>query len=525
MSDLVHGSLHTAARLCAPSLLIAGVVSLAGAALPTSVFAAATLTGRAVLPAETFAPGPISGTLLGANPINGVTLPFQSQPVQGFSGALDRGDGSFDVMEDNGYGAKANSGDFHLRLYRVRPNFHTAGGGDAQVALEDFVELSDPKRRAGFAIKNETALGRTLTGQDFDIESIQRANDGSLWIGDEFGPFVLHFSAGGELLDGPFATPGIQSDSNPFIPAGTGNLPNSRGFEGMAVSTDGRYLYPMLEGALKTDPDPKLTLRIFEFDTYAKAFTGRTWKYRMDATANALGDLQAINDHELLIIERDGAQGPAAALKKIFKIDLARIDADGFVAKDEVVNLLNIADPAGLSTSVPSPRPNDFGLGDPFLFPFVTIEDVVVLSKRELLVINDNNFPFSTGRNPTLPDDNEFIRLELDSALNVDAKTLLRAPLLTAREALLSSVHCALANALEDAGEDAEHALSLLQRAKAIIDELDLRELGPRLGRLAGAAQLIERAIDALEKGKGHLAVEALIVARELLGHALSAKR
>ncbi|MFH0351464.1 MAG: hypothetical protein ACHBMF_05980, partial [Chromatiales bacterium] len=185
-------------------------------------------------------------------------------------------------------------------------------------------------------------------------------------------------------------------------------------------------------------------------------------------------------------------------MKKLFKIDLARIDADGFVAKDEVVNLLNIADPAGLSTSVPSPRPNDFGLGDPFLFPFVTIEDVVVLSKRELLVINDNNFPFSTGRNPTLPDDNEFIRLELDSTLNVDANILLRAPLLTAREALLSSVHRALANALEDAGEDAEHALSLLQRAKAIIDELDLRELGPRLGRLAGAAQLIERAIDAL---------------------------
>lgn len=160
----------------------------------------------------------------------------------------------------------------------------------------------------------------------------------------------------------------------------------------------------MLEGALKTDPEPKLTLRIFKFDTQAKAFTGRMWKYRMESTGNALGDLQAINDHELLIIERDGGQGPAAALKKIFKIDLARVDAQGFVAKDEVVDLLNIADPASLSTSVPAPRPNDFGLGDPFLFAFVTIEDVVVLSTRELLVINDNNFPFSTGRNPGLPD-------------------------------------------------------------------------------------------------------------------------
>ncbi len=79
----------------------------------------------------------------------------------------------------------------------------------------------------------------------------------------------------------------MQSDSNPFLPAGSGNLPNSRGFEGMAISPDGRFLYPMLEGALKTDPDPKLTLRIFELDTVAKAFTGRLWRYRLENPGNA----------------------------------------------------------------------------------------------------------------------------------------------------------------------------------------------------------------------------------------------
>lgn len=513
-----------AARPAASSFLVASLVAIASAALAPTALAAPTLTGRAVLPAQTFAPGPLSGALLGTDPINGVTVPFQSQPVQGFSGALDRGDGSFDVMEDNGYGAKANSADFNLRVYRVRPNFHTASGGDGGVALEALVELSDPKRRAGFPITNDTVLGRTLTGADFDIESVQRANDGSLWIGDEFGPFVLHFSADGELLDAPFATPGVQSDSNPFIPADTGNLPNSKGFEGMAISPDGRYLYPMLEGALKTDPDPQLTLRIFEFDTQAKAFTGRLWKYRLEASGNALGDLQVINEHELLIIERDGGQGPAAALKMIYKIDLARIDAEGFVAKDEVVNLLTIADPAGLSTSVPAPRPDDFGLGDPFLFPFVTIEDVVVLSTSELLVINDNNFPFSTGRNPGLPDDNEFIRIELDSPLNVDAKLLLRAPVLTAREALLAGVQRALADTLEDARQDAKNALALLERAKSIIDTLDVQERGRCQRRIIGAAQLIDHAIDALEKGRAQRGAKALILARELLRHALSVK-
>jgi hypothetical protein len=40
-----------------------------------------------VLHAETYAPGPVSGTLLGTAPINGITPPFPSQPVQGFSAA------------------------------------------------------------------------------------------------------------------------------------------------------------------------------------------------------------------------------------------------------------------------------------------------------------------------------------------------------------------------------------------------------------------------------------------------------
>src|SRR5262249_47651345 len=63
----------------------------------------AILEGRAVLPAQTFAPGPVSGTLLSSTPINGVTVPFASQPIQGISAVLDAGDSSFWIMEDNGY--------------------------------------------------------------------------------------------------------------------------------------------------------------------------------------------------------------------------------------------------------------------------------------------------------------------------------------------------------------------------------------------------------------------------------------
>ena len=85
--------------------------------------------------------------------------------------------------------------------------------------------------------------------------------------------------------------------------------------------------------------------------------------------------------------------------------------------KTEAADLMHIKDKAGIS--LPS-FPGDVGLGNPFAFPFQTIEDVVLLDKRTVLVINDNNFPFSIGRHPGSgkPDDDEFIVLKLPRAIN-----------------------------------------------------------------------------------------------------------
>ena len=97
--------------------LVAAIVAGSAAADPPQ----AVLKGRAVLPAATFAPGPPSGGLLGGLPINGVSVPFASQPVQGFSAILPAEPGSYWVMPDNGYGAKANSADFLLRRVPRHP--------------------------------------------------------------------------------------------------------------------------------------------------------------------------------------------------------------------------------------------------------------------------------------------------------------------------------------------------------------------------------------------------------------------
>jgi glycerophosphoryl diester phosphodiesterase len=185
---------------------------------------ASTLLGRAVLPASTYAPGPVSGTLLGTAPVNGITPPFPGQPVQGISAALPAGHGTYWVMPDNGYGSIENSADFNLRVYQVEPHYKTsARTGAGTVSVKRFIQLHDPDHRIPFAIVNQWTPDRVLTGADFDPESLQRAPDGTLWLGEEFGPFLIHTDADGKVLHAPYPLPDpdnpgheLRSAQNPF---------------------------------------------------------------------------------------------------------------------------------------------------------------------------------------------------------------------------------------------------------------------------------------------------------------------
>jgi hypothetical protein len=387
--------------------LIAAIVG--GAALAATAVAAdnkePTLLARAILPSDAYQPGPPSGAFITAD--NGVTVPFPSQPVPGFSAILDAGHGQFWAMPDNGYGAKTNSGDFLLRVYLIRPDFETARGGSGTVEVLRFIQLRDPDGKIPFALFR---ADRILTGADLDIESLRIARDATLWFGDEFGPFLVHTDATGKVLEAPIPLPSVQSPQNPFLPnPDAWTIRASRGFEGMARSIDGKTLYPMLEGALRTDSDPRRRI-LNEFDLRSETYTGRTWQYRVDAAFPdaVIGDLTAVDQHRFVLIERDDAQGADARQKKVYLIDLRRVDANGFLEKRLVVDLLSIRDPDGISLP---PRPGEFGVGDPFSFPLQSVESLEVLGGERLLVANDNNYPFSDGRWTARdrPDDTELI--------------------------------------------------------------------------------------------------------------------
>jgi hypothetical protein len=431
----------------------------------------ARLVGQAILPAATFLAPPadapeyfrISGRFTGAGNIRnevlgsipgvslpgygprptGLAMPFPGQPLQGFSGIKPVGDGSYWVTGDNGFGNRRNSPDALLMIHRVRPNWQSGA-----VAVENTIFLSDPNRVTRFPIQNEATPTRYLTGADFDVESIQPLPDGTMMIGEEFGPYLLHFDAQGRLLrvietmmEGEtLRTPDHHANLIPANP--TAGVPHrvrrSGGYEGMALTPDGRTIWAMMEQPLfapGTNQPEGQFLRVLEFDVTRMAWTGRNVRYRLEAGATAIGDFNMIDERRALVIERDNGEGDPgracaqgvesthaapcfampARLKRIYLVDMAAVDAEGFVRKIGHIDLMAIQDPERVARSR-GDRPQ--GASDTvFTFPFFTIENVAMVDADHIIVGNDNNLPFSAGRHLSRADDNELILLRVPEFL------------------------------------------------------------------------------------------------------------
>jgi hypothetical protein len=367
------------------------------------------LVGRAVLPALTYAGPPEAGHFVvpGPGTVNGVTFPLPAQPVEGFSAIVaGRSHGEYLAMADNGFGSKANSPDFLIRAYYLRPHFKTPRSGSGDVTVGDHISFRDPWHKIGFPIVNEGSSRRLLTGGDIDPESLQRGRHGDLWVGDEFGPWLLHFDTAGRLLHAPYAMPdGLLSPNNPFLDGQPNTQPNSRGIEGMAITPGRRYLYAALEGATVADPDQSRRL-IYQFSTRRRAFTGRVLQYHTEQPGHLIADMWALDRHRLVVIERDLGSGVNALFRRIYLVDLRATDAAGFLVKKQLVDLTAVPDPA--LVSLPAIHPGDLGLGDPFWVMCESVEAVHLLRKNRLMVGCDNNLP-NSGRNPGRPDDNELI--------------------------------------------------------------------------------------------------------------------
>jgi hypothetical protein len=443
-----------------PALTFCGVITILALPAAAETTFPATLAGHALIPAATFVAPPTdapkdaalsgkftgaartmevgtvpgdTGAMHGKRP-TGLSVPFEGQPLQGLSGfAMNLAeDGSIYVLTDNGFGAKANSGDALLMFHRMTPDF-AAGTVD----VKETVFLRDPDFKVPFRIAYEGTDSRYLTGADFDPESIQLLN-GELWIGEEFGPYILRLTLDGKVLEvyptmqgdaqlkGP-DTPGISAVS---VAGKDWTVQRSGGYEGMALQPGSGLLWTMFEKPLLgEDGQPAGTaLPVRAFDPAKGEWTGAEFKFALAEGATAIGDFNFIDETRALVIERDNGEGlPSlkcagdpmpdcfplpAMLKRVVLIDTAQVDADGFVKRLGYVDLMNIADPDGKARVETTG-----GTAGTFTLPFFTIEDVMQVDDSHIMVAVDNNLPFSSGRALDKAMDNEFVLLSVPELL------------------------------------------------------------------------------------------------------------
>ena len=220
-------------------------------------------------------------------------------------------------MPDNGFGSKANSRDFLIRAYTSGPHFKTARRRIGQRPGRRLHLVPRSRPPVGFPIVNEAPSSRLLTGADIDPESLQRGRNGDLWVGDEFGPWILHFDARGRLLDAAVRGPGgIKSPNNPFLGGPPPPSPTAAASRPWGSARTASTCTPPSKAP--RSPRPARSRRyVYEFSVGRRAFTGRVLHYRTRGTGQPasrhVGDLEG---RRLVVIERDAGSGADRAVPK-----------------------------------------------------------------------------------------------------------------------------------------------------------------------------------------------------------------
>ncbi|MCK4579328.1 MAG: esterase-like activity of phytase family protein, partial [Candidatus Marinimicrobia bacterium] len=362
-------------------------------------------SGYAFLPAETFRAGPPC-TNEDSGRLKHPADRWDSQPVQGVSSLRPAPDDTFWALSDNGFGTRSNSSTYLLCLYRLKIDWLTVNGGSGSVTVIETIELSDPHDLAGFRITRNRENERRLTGADFDPESLELGEDGTFWIGDERGPWLLHLSPTGALLEPPIHAL-LESGGkrrilrSPDHPHGKFfwlvNHDRSRGFEGLAFHAPTGVYYLLLEGTLRNERSS--WLQAFAYRPGLSNATAHGWRYRMESRDHSAGELTYWREQDVfLVVERDQGHGSQARFKKIYAWQ-PQVDS---AAKREVADLMNVGDPDHLA-----------GESGSYRMPYVTIESVLPLDSRTIMVCNDNNFPMTGGRTAQEKDGTEFALLRV----------------------------------------------------------------------------------------------------------------
>ncbi len=194
--------------------------------------------------------------------------------------------------------------------------------------------------RAGLPAMPQAFNGRL----SLDAEGIVVNADGSIWVSDEYGPYIFRFTADGRLTSAirpPEAITPKRGGADSFasnnpgpgqaapVPADpTTGRQNNQGLEGLSVSPDGRTLFALLQSAARQDggtggTGPRRHTRLLAYDLTVAGNPTLKGEYVVALPTFQLGtatrvpaqsEMLAINNTQFLVLARDGnGRGIASA--------------------------------------------------------------------------------------------------------------------------------------------------------------------------------------------------------------------
>jgi hypothetical protein len=252
-----------------------------------------------------------------------------------------------------------------------------------------------------------TGLSTNPNNARLDPESIRVSRDGrSVFISDEYGPYVYQFDrASGQrtrtfALPDTFAISALSSSGAAEIANNTANgRITNKGMEGLAITPDGKFLVGFMQSPLAQDGgDGAQANRIVRIEIATGTVTQFAYDNRIGNKNYNSSEIVALNDHEFLVLERDGkglGDGTNAVVKQVWKVDIAgAADVSGLSgqaallakapAKTLFLDIRAALNARGISDQLIPAKLEGLAFGDD-----VWVDGVL---KHTLYLANDNDF-------------------------------------------------------------------------------------------------------------------------------------
>jgi hypothetical protein len=250
--------------------------------------------------------------------------------------------------------ADACGGDDKAKLF-PRPDFVPSIvklklNDDGTFVTTAWIQLKDSAGKTITGLSNPLKAAKTEAGYDkdgkqlpfdpngLDTEGLVRLKDGTFWIGEEYGPSLVHVAADGNIIERLVPT-GLEGDLSGATYKVTGSLPAilmkrqlNRGIEGIALAPDESALYAIVQNPL-ANPDADAykkaaATRVLKLDLKTQQVIGE-YVYTLDPAESfkndksdkqndvRISELSAVGPDQLVVLER------IAKTTKLQAIDLS----------------------------------------------------------------------------------------------------------------------------------------------------------------------------------------------------------